>query len=293
MNLRMCAYQKINKYLTALLIVVSCLTATSCGEYSALQRTTDYDYKYEAAKAYFVEGKYSKATNLLYDLLAIMKGTSNAEESLYMLSMSEFCNKNYEVAHNDFKKYCQTFPKGVYIEQAHYHAALSLFKQTPDPRLDQTSTIKAMGAFQDFLDQYPYTSLKAQTQDMIFALQDKLVEKECKSAQLYYDLGSYIMNCAYGGNNYEACVVTAQNALRDYPYASVDKRERLSLLILKAKYQLAVKSVEEKRMERYREAIDEYYAFENDFPESKYLKEAKNLLSQAQSAVKNNKNAVN
>ena len=66
MNLRMRAYQKINKYLTALLIVVSCLTATSCGEYSALQRTTDYDYKYEAAKAYFVEGKYSKATNLLY-----------------------------------------------------------------------------------------------------------------------------------------------------------------------------------------------------------------------------------
>ena len=287
------AYQKINKYLTALLIVVSCLVATSCGEYSALQRTTDYDYKYEAAKAYFVEGKYSKATNLLYDLLAVMKGTAYAEESLYMLSMSEFCNKNYEVAHNDFKKYCQTFPKGVYIEQAHYHAALALYKQTPDPRLDQTSTIKAMGAFQDFLDQYPYTSLKAQTQDMIFALQDKLVEKEYKSAQLYYDLGSYIMNCAYGGNNYEACVVTAQNALRDYPYASVDKRERLGMLILKAKYQLAVKSVEEKRMERYRDAIDEYYAFENDFPESKYLKEAKNLLSQAQSAVKHNDSAVN
>ena len=237
-----------------------------------------------------MEGKYSKAATLFYDLLGVMKGTAYAEESLYMLSMSEFCNKNYEIANNNFKKYCQSFPKGIYIEQAHYHAALSLYKQTPDPRLDQTSTIKAMGAFQNFLDQYPYTSLRAQTQDMIFALQDKLVEKECKSAQLYYDLGSYIMNCTYGGNNYEACVVTAQNALRDYPYASADKRERLAMLVLKAKYQLAVKSVEEKRIERYRDAIDEYYAFENDFPESKYMKEAKNMLSQAQAVVNHHKN---
>ena len=290
MNVRMRVSQKINKYLTALLVVATSLTAVSCGEYSALQRTNDYDYKYEAAKAYFVEGKYSKAATLFYDLLGVMKGTAYAEESLYMLSMSEFCNKNYEIANNNFKKYCQSFPKGIYIEQAHYHAALSLYKQTPDPRLDQTSTIKAMGAFQNFLDQYPYTSLRAQTQDMIFALQDKLVEKECKSAQLYYDLGSYIMNCTYGGNNYEACVVTAQNALRDYPYASADKRERLAMLVLKAKYQLAVKSVEEKRIERYRDAIDEYYAFENDFPESKYMKEAKNMLSQAQAVVNHHKN---
>ena len=27
-------------------------------------------------------------------------------------------------------------------------------------------------------------------------------------------------------------------------------------------------------MDRYRETVDEYYAFKNEFPESKYLKEA-------------------
>ena len=278
-----------NKVFRTCLFILICLTLSACGEYVTLQKTADYEYKYEAAKSYYVEGKYSRAASLFYDLLAIMKGTANGEESLYLTAMSEFGAKNYEMAHNDFKKYYQTYPKGTYVEPAYYYSALSLFKQTPDPRLDQTSTVEAMGEFQTFLDKFPYTTLKPQTQEMIFALQDKLVEKECLSAKLYYDLGSYIINSMYGGSNYEACIVTAQNALRDYPYASPEKRELLSILTLRAKYQLAAKSIEEKRVERFRDAIDEYYAFENDFPESKYMKEAKSILKQAESIVKHKK----
>ena len=262
------------------------LMLSACGEYASLQKTADYEYKYEAAKAYYIEGKYSRAATLFYDVIGIMKGTANGEESLYLTAMSEYGAKNYEMAHNDFKKYYQSYPKGTFVEPAYYYSGLSLYNQIPDPRLDQTSTIDAMGEFQTFLDKFPYTPLKPQTQEMIFALQDKLVEKECMSAKLYYDLGSYIINSLYGGSNYEACVVTAQNALRDYPYASAEKREQLSILVLRAKYQLALKSVEEKRIERFRDTIDEYYAFENDFPESKHLKEAKSILQQAESIVK-------
>ncbi len=268
-----------------LLFPLFCLSMVSCGEYPLLQKTSDYEYKYEAAKAYFIEGKYSRSSLLMGDLLSIMKGTTYGEENLFVRALSEFGKKDYEVAQSHFKKYYQTYPKGVYVEQARYYSALSLFKQTPDPRLDQSSTIEAMGEFQDFLDLYPYTPLKAQTQEMIMALQDKLVEKECLSAKLYYDLGPYVGNSLYGGSNYEACVVTAQNALRDYPYASNEKRELLSIMILRAKYQLAAKSVEEKRIERFRDAIDEYYAFANDFPESQFLKEAQRLHKQAEQAI--------
>ena len=276
-----------NRIFQTFMLLLVCWSMTSCGEYVALQKSPDYEYKYEAAKAYYMEGKYSRASMLFYDLLAIMKGTTYGEESLYLTAMSEFGNKNYDLAHNNFKKYFQTYPKGQYAEPAHFYSALSLFRQTPDPRLDQTSTINAMGEFQNFLDLYPYTPLREQTQEMIFALQDKLVEKECLSAKLYYDLGSYILNSTFGGSNYEACVVTAQNALRDYPYAAPERREMLSILILRAKDQLALKSVEEKRAERFRDAIDEYYGFANDFPESKYLKEAKDIFQQAEKAVKN------
>lgn len=280
----MCSTNKMQK---TLLILTLALMLSSCGEYQALLKSSDYEYRYEAAKAYYTEGKYSKASLLFGDLLAILKGTAWGEECLYLLSMSEYQARNYETAASYFKKYYQSYPKGSFAEQAYYYSGRSLFMQTPDPRLDPTSTIEAMGELQAFMDRYPYSPLKQASQEMVMQLQDKLVEKECLAAQLYYNLGSYMMNCAYGGSNYQACVVTAQNALNEYPYAAPEKRERLSYLVLLSKYHLAQESVEAKRIDRFRDAIDEYYAFENDFPESKYMKEAREMLKKSQKAVGN------
>lgn len=266
-----------------LLLVLTMLTA--CSEFSAVLKSDDYEYKYEAAKALYADGQYRQAAELFSMLLAPLKGTSYGEESLYMLAESNLKAKDYESAAMFFKKYYQVYPKGHYMEMARFNSGYSLYKQVADIRLDQTSTMEAIREYQDFLDYCPNTGLKEQTHAVIYELQDRLVEKEYLSAKLYYDLGTYTLNSIYGGNNYEACVVTAQNALKDYPYASAGLRENLSILILRAKYHLARQSVEAKRVERFRDAIDEYYAFENDFPESKYLKEANSIFRYSQRMV--------
>lgn len=268
-----------------ILIPLLAMVLGSCSKWTAIQNTRDYEYKYEVAKAYFMEGKYSQASVYFAEVLAFMKGTINAEESLYLAAMSNFMNKDYDAASQYFRKYYQVYPKGLYVEYARYYCGLALYNMTPDPRLDQQSTYEAIKEFQDFLDYYPYTSIKESTLEMIYKLQDKLVEKEYLSAKLYYDLGSYTMNCAYGGSNYEACVVTAQNALRDFPFASADRREELSIMILRSRFHLAEQSVDSKRVNRYRDCIDEYYAFTNDFPESKYIKEAAKIMEKSTAYV--------
>lgn len=264
------------------------LLLASCNQYNNVLKTTDFDYKYEAAKEYFIKGQYGRSATLLTDLVTLMKGTLRAEESLYMLAMSEFCNGNYDVAHSYFKKYYQSYPRGVYVEYARFYAGCSLYESVPDTRLDQSSTMAAVKEFQDFLDYYPYTTLKERTQQMIFSLQDKMVEKEFEAAKLYYDLGTYMNNCFYGGSNYEACIVTARNALLDFPYASPERREEFSIMILRAKFHLAQQSVEAKRLDRYRDTIDEYYGFMNEYPESKYLKDAQRIFVQSEKYVNQN-----
>lgn len=72
-------------------IIITLLAAaslTSCGEYNKLLKSTDYEYKYEAAKNYFAKGQYNRSATLLNELITILKGTDKAEESLYMLGMS-------------------------------------------------------------------------------------------------------------------------------------------------------------------------------------------------------------
>ena len=261
-----------------LITLLAALLLSSCGEYNKLLKSTDYEYKYEAAKNYFAKGQYNRAATLLNELIAILKGTDKAEESLYMLGMSYYNQNDYQTAAQTFTQYYNVYPRGTFTELARFHAGKALYLDTPEPRLDQSGTYNANQQLQMFLEYFPNSAQKDEAQNMIFALQDKLVMKEYLSAKLYYNLGNYL------GNNYESCVITAQNALKDYPYTNM--REDLSILILRAKYEMAVFSVEDKREERYREAVDEYYAFKNEFPESKYLKEAEKIFNESQKVIK-------
>ena len=105
------------------------------------------------------------------------------------------------------------------------------------------------------------------------------------TVKLYYNLGTYIGNCqSSDGNNYEACIITAENTLKSYPYTA--HREELYIYILRSRYRLAVNSVAYKAEERYREAIDEYYGFKNEFPDSKYMKEAEQIFRHCSGKVK-------
>lgn len=241
---------------------------TNCAnEFNAVYKSSDTNYRYEYAKECFVNGKYTRAITLLNDLIVVQKGTDHAQESLYMLAMAQYKTGDYESASQAFKRYMQSYPKGQYAELASYYIGESLYMSTPEPRLDQSQTVSAIAAFQEFLDLFPEAHLKNQAQKRLFELQDKLVKKELYSAQLYYDLGSYFGNCTSGGNNYEACIITAENALKDYPYSSM--RENFAVLIMKSKFELAEQSVESKRLERYQDAEDECYGFINEFPDSK------------------------
>ena len=272
------------KYIIIALVSGSVLT--SCGEYNKVLKSTDYEYKYEAAKSYFGKGQNTKAAAILEELITILKGTDKAEESLYMLGMTYYNQGDFITASHYFSTYYNTYPRGTYTEQARFYSGKALFLDTPEPRLDQSSTYKAIQELQTFMEYFPASNRHQEAQQMIFDLQDKLVMKDYMAARLYYDLGSYTGNSSYSttGNNYLACIVTAQNALKDYPYTKL--REDISILLLRAKYDMAKESVEEKKEERMRDAIDEYYAFKNEFPESKYIKEVENIYKDAKKYVK-------
>ena len=272
------------------IVLLSGAFLASCGDYNKVLKSTDYINKYEAAKSYFGQGQYLKASTLLEELIPILKGTSDAEESLYMLAMTYYNQGDYISASHYFTNYYNTYPKGTYTELARYHSGKALYLDTPEARLDQSSTYKAIQELQMFMEYFPQSERKSEAQVMIFALQDKLVLKEYLSAKMYYDLGTYTGNASMNadgqinGNNFLACITTAENILKDYPYTSM--REDVSILLLRAKYKLGVESVLEKIEERMRETIDEYYAFKNEFPESKYMKEVEKIYKEASKYVK-------
>ncbi len=265
---------KIAKILSLLAI---CIVVTSCNEYNKLLKSTDYELRYEYAKTYFEQGKYARTYNLLKDVITLYKGTYKAEESLYLLAQSAYMQKDYQSSGAYFEAYYRNYPRGEYAELARYYTGIGYSKASPEPKLDQTDTYKAIDELKNFLDYYPQSDKAEEIRNLIFELQEKLAEKELLTVKLYYNLGDY------RGNNYQAAIITANNAIMDYPYTNY--KEDFEMMILRSRYQEAVKSVIEKKKERFRGVIDEYYNYVNEFPEGKYKKEADKILKVAQKYV--------
>ncbi len=269
--------------ITYLSLLCFLMLFASCGNYNKVLKSTDVDYKYTAAKEYYAKGEYNRAATVLQMIVTSLKGTEYGQESLYLLGMSHFYAENYEAATAVLRKFYQTYPKGQYTEDARFYAGMALMAEIPEPKLDQSATYEAITEFQNFVEVFPNSEKREQAMAHIYYMEDLLVEKEYLSAKLYYDLGDYFGNCTNGGSNYQACVVTAENAIRSYPYTTL--REKFAILILKAKFELAEKSIDEKKVERYHNAIDEYYGFTNEYPESTFMKEATKLFEKAKKYV--------
>jgi len=261
-----------------IILLVVVLTLVSCGDYQKLLKSDDAELKYTKAVEYFEKGDFMRASTLFDAVANYYKGTERSETVLNYLAKSYMGQKDYASASEYYKTYIKTYPKGKYLVEAKYMIGYCYYLDSPDARLDQTATYSAITAFQEFLEIYPDSERVPEANKLLEELTNKLAYKAYLNAKLYFNLGNYL------GNNYESCVIGAQNALRDYPATAY--REELSMLILEAKYEQAVQSFEEKKMDRYRSTVDEYYNFINEFPDGKYRKQADRIFNESKKNVK-------
>jgi outer membrane protein assembly factor BamD len=238
------------------------------------------DLKYSYAKKYFNEKKYVRSATLLEGLIMYFRGRAEAEESLYLQGQSYYGQKDYVTSSEYFKQYYTTYPKGEFSELARFYGAYGLYLDSPDPRLDQAQTHEAARQFLLYLEFYPQSERAKQAQDILFELQEKIAYKEYLAAKLYYNLGTYM------GNNYRSCIITADNVLKNYP--DTKYREELRYLLICSKYELAIVSVDERLQGRYRDVVDEYYNYMNEFPEGKYKKQIAKYYEFANSKISKN-----
>lgn len=256
----------------SLIIVAFLGLMTACSEYQSIVKSKDPDLKFNKALEYFNQKEYVKAQTLLDDVSIYYKGTERSEDVLCYLARCYLGQKSYTTASEYYQAYVRNYPKGKYIIEARFQEGHCYYLDAPDARLDQETTRKAIDLFGEFVDMYPESPYAGQAYEEMSELYDKLAYKELLSAKLYYNLGTYL------GNNYLSAEIVAKNAQKNYPSNSY--QEELNWLILQAKYQQMLLSIEEKKMERARDTEDEYYNFITEYPTSKHRKEADKILKE-------------
>ncbi len=233
---------------------------TSCGDFNKILKSTDYEFKYKKAVEYYEDGEYVHAGTLFQELVNIYRGTTRADKIYYYYAKSLIGQKDYLMAGHYFRTLVDEFPNSEYAEEAQFMTGYCSYLLSPNPRLDQKVTKDAIDALQLYINLYPFNDRVAEASRLIDELRNKLVYKSYLNAKLYYDF-----------ENYKAAVVALGNSLKDYPDSKY--REDLMFMLLKSKYLLAVGSVREKQEQRLSNALDEYFAFVDEYPDSKYKKE--------------------
>ena len=266
--------------ITRFLIVVLVFGAlTGCNKKTItnILKSKDVEYKLGMAEQYYANKKYSKAQILYEDLFPLLRNDPRFEDLYYKYAYCGFYQKDYLSAENLFKGFLEVFPKSQRAAEVDFMKAFCYYKQSPRVELDQTPTQKAIGSMQAHLNNYPESSKAADARKIIDECFAKLELKEQKSAELYYNVGSY-----------RAAAITFTTLLNNYPESK--RADEYKLMIIKSYYEYAGMSVEEKQKERFTKVIEEYYDFVDRFPESELLKEAEKYFNLSSNNIKANKN---
>jgi outer membrane protein assembly factor BamD len=159
------------------------------------------------------------------------------------------------------KKRCLCIP----IPFSQNHPIIILIKPVP---------MMPFRAIQNFINRYPNSQYVGRANDIIDQLQRKLEEKAYENAKLYYKINKSAINAA---DMYKAAIRSFDNFQRDFPDSQLN--EEIIYLKIEAQYSLAKQSFKNLQKERYAAVVDSYQNFIDNYPTSKFLKDAESMYT--------------
>ncbi|HAP70808.1 MAG TPA: outer membrane protein assembly factor BamD [Flavobacteriales bacterium] len=270
----------LKKAYSAVTILSIMLVFAGCSKYQRILKSNDFEKKFEMAKAYYDNGKYQKAFPLFEELITVFRGTSKAEDVYYYYAYSNYKLGDFMLAGYHFDNFVRTFPRSDRAEDAQFMNAKCYFLDSSEPSLDQASTTKAIYELQLFINKYPESPKVDECNDLMDRLRFKLETKAYNGAKLYYRLGEY-----------KAAIFALRNTLAEFP--DTRHREEISFMIVRSSYLLADNSIEEKKIERFEQALRECDDFIERHPRSPDVENAKSIKEDSKKELEKIKNLKN
>lgn len=252
------------KYRAIFLFAFSLLLVLSSCKFQKLLKNGSADEKYEKAVELYNAKDYARALQLFDQLTGAMRATDKAQKIAYYFPYCYYNQKDYTLAAYYFKRYANSYPVTEEAEECLYMTAYCNVLNSPEYSLDQTVTYEALKDLQLFTNTYPTSKRVSECNDLMDKLRLKLEMKDYKIAKVYYRMADYV-----------AAITVSNNILKDYP--ETPHKEEILFLVIKSYYKFAEQSVYAKQKERHLKAVVAYNEFVTQYPESKFLDDAKNL----------------
>ena len=261
----------------SILYILTIALLASCSPYQKVLNKGKAEDRYKMGTALFDKGEYSKALTLLDKIVTEYTGKPQMERIQLMIAESHYKIKDYNLSGYYFSRFATNYPNSSKHEEALFLAAKGYYLSAPKYSLDQTDTNKAIDVLQQFINAYP-NSEKLKEANEIYSELSKRLEKK------YFEIAKQFLTL----DNYQAAIVALDNFLEDY--SGTTYKEEVGYLKFQAAYNLGIKSIQQKKEERIKDALSIFAKFNKEFPASKYLKdlepEVKTLNNQLSALTK-------
>lgn len=253
--------------------------STSCGPFTKLEKSTNWEELYNGANKYYQEGEYGKAIILYEKVLPVIKGSEKAEMAEYNYANCHFKTKRYIESAGYFNSFFRTYNRSSMAEEALFMHAYSLYLDAPDYNLDQQSSREAVAAIQQFVTRFPESASYERAMDMLIDLEGRFEDKAYSEALMYYKLKDGL----FPGDFYRACIINFQNFTKDYPESK--RNEELSYKLVEVGFGYAKNSAFDKKEDRLKEAIAFANTFYRKYPSSQYMGKVKDFETETRKVL--------
>lgn len=258
------------KFFSILLVLI---VFTSCSEFQKALKTEDIGVKFDVATRQYEKGNYAKAIRLFEQIAPSYRGKPQAEKMFYMYAQSFYKTRQYYSAGYQFESFVSSYPKSEKKEEAAYLAAHSFSKLSPRYSLDQIDTYKAIDKLQAFINEYPDSQYLNEANVIVKDLREKLEKKAYQIAQQYNKIGDH-----------KAALVVLDNFIIDFP--GTPYKEKALYYKFDSAYQLAVNSIESKKVERLNIAKTAYLNLMKFNANTEFKSKADDMLAQIETDLK-------
>ena len=249
------------KFKNICLIISILMLIVGCTSLDKMIRQRDYEALYRHALDMYQKKKNKKAIYLFDQMETVFRGTDKIDTILFYRAKAYYNNRDFITSNQYLDDFRKEYGDSPFLEEAEYLFAMSLYESAPMTELDQSYSIMAITAFEQFKARYPQSPKVESCNEMIAELENRIYDKSFVECETYYNIGAF-----------NSAITSFRNALKQYPMTP--HRERILFMLIKSNYEYAKASVESKQRERYYGAIDAYLNFISEFPESKYRSEA-------------------
>ena len=261
-----------------LLLLSIALVSTACKtEFEKLRETADLPTLLAKADEYFQQKEYQKAQTLYESVLGSIRGQASSEQSYFNYAYTHYYLGRYSLSSFYFKDFASKFINSQHREEADFMAANSEYKQSPSYRLDQTSSAKAISAFEQFVNTYPQSPRVAECNKLIDQMRAKLQKKAYAEGELYFDL-----------REYESAVTSFENLLKDFPESA--DAEKVRFMVIRSVYLYANNSIVTRQPERFTRVVDKMDEFRKKYPKSRFDKELRDIVNTTNKRIKELRN---